>query len=70
MKEIPLDTITLAAADAPATIPGFDPAAFMTGIAGTAGTWFGVALAVGLGAGLLATIALIAVGRLRKALGK
>lgn len=54
----------------PSTIPGFDPAGFMTAIGVTAGTWFGVAITVGLGAGLLATIALIAVGRMRKALSK
>jgi hypothetical protein len=70
MKEEPMNDTLLAAATVPTSIPGFDPSAYMTGIATTAGTWFGVALAAGLGAGLLATIALIAVGRLRKSLGK
>lgn len=62
------ETILAAEAVVPTTIPGFDPVSFLTGIAATAGTWFGVALAAGLGAGLLATIALIAVKRLRKSL--
>jgi len=61
---------TILAAATPSSIPGFDPTAFMGDIAQTAGLWFGAALTVGLGAGLLATVALIAVGRLRKSLGK
>jgi len=52
------------------TIPGFDFAGYAASLGLTAGTWFGIALTVGLGAGVISTIALIAVGRLKRALSK
>lgn len=52
----------------PTEIPGFDPVAFMTSIGATAGAWFGAALAIGVGAAILATIALIAVSRMKRGL--
>lgn len=65
-----LDTISILAADAvaPTTLPGFDPLSWMTSISGTAGLWYGAAIAAGVGASILATIALLAVSRMKRGL--
>ena len=66
-----VSTLAAAAGDPEViSIPGFDVANFFASIGLTAGTWFGLAIATGLGAGLIASVALVAVGRLKKSLSK